>query len=403
MYLVIVLGKYQYFMFEEIVKVLVVDDTPANVKIIKKFIEPKGYEVFVAENGQQALDMYQSNKPEIVLMDIMMPIMDGYEATQKIREWDDGHWVPLIFLSAKTSIEDQVKAIEMGGDDYLTKPIDLRLLEAKLSAMMRIVKMQRELKTTSQKLKGYVEQAEAELDLAKRLMDNMLQTYTVEEIDNVSRYSVAMKVISGDISIVYKSSSKLYVLLADATGHGLSAAISLIPATQLFYAMVQQEESIGNIVTAINRTLKALLPCDRFVAATIATIDESNQCIEVWNGSNPSPVIVDDQGNLLKTFEQTNFAFGIVSGKAFTTGTEVYYYTQNAELLLYSDGLTELRNEDGNIIGVEGLVETLTLKNDPAFAYENAYNVLLDYIEKFRDEDGFGDDLSLISVRTKIA
>jgi len=389
-------------MSEETVKVLVVDDTPANVKIIKKFIEPKGYEVTVAENGQEALEMYQSNKPEIVLMDIMMPIMDGYEATQKIREWDEGHWVPLIFLSAKTSIDDQVKAIEMGGDDYLTKPIDLRLLEAKLSAMMRIVKIQRELKATSHKLSGYVEQAEAELDLAKRLMKNMLQTYTVEGIDNVSRYSVAMKVISGDISIVYKSPNKLYVLLADATGHGLSAAISLIPATQLFYAMVQQEESIGNIATSINRTLKALLPCDRFVAATIATIDEANHCIEVWNGSNPSPIIVDEQGNLLKTFEQTNFAFGIVGDAAFSTETESYHYTQNTELLLYSDGLTELRNEDGSIIGVEGLVDTLSLKVDTAHEYKNAYNVLLDYVEKFKGEGGFEDDLSLISVRTKV-
>ena len=390
-------------MFEEKVKVLVVDDTLANVKLIQKFIEPKGYQVAVASNGQEAVEMYQADRPEIVLMDVMMPVVNGYEATKRIRELDKDHWVPLIFLSAKTTIDDQIEAIALGGDDYLTKPVDLRLLEAKLSAMMRIVKVQRELKSTSLKLMDYVAQADAELDLAKRLMSNMLCTYTVEGLDNVQRFNVAAKVISGDISIVFKAKNKLYILLADATGHGLSAAISLMPATQLFHSMVKRERSVSEIAVSINQMLKALLPSDRFVAATIATINEVDRSIEVWNGSNPPPIIVDEKGQLLKMFEQTNFALGIVDGDAFTAETEVYQYSSNNELLIYSDGLTELVDVGNNVFGVEGVISILNSNSDEISTPHGNYFLLRNYAENLIDGRKYSDDVSLISVQSLVS
>jgi len=391
-------------MSEPMVKVLVVDDTPANVKIIKRFIEPKGYRVVVANNGQEAIDLYKSEKPEIVIMDVMMPVVDGYEATKAIREWDDDHWVPLIFLSAKTTIDDKVKALQMGGDDYLTKPVDLRLLEAKLSAMMRIVTMQRELKATSTELQNYVKLASAEMDLAERLMDNMLNAFADEGNENVKRFNVAAKVISGDISVVYKakSANKLYILLADGTGHGLSAAISLIPATQLFYSLAQKETPISNIATSINTQLRTLLTRDRFVAATIAIVDEDEQTVEIWNGSNPPPIIVDENGNLLKIFERTNFALGVVNDQVFTSDTESFHYTQNCELLLYSDGLTELRKDNGEIIGVEGLIKYLEMDSGEGDDKQCAFDRILQHVEAYKVEDSYGDDVSLISIASQI-
>ena len=94
-------------------KVLVVDDTPVNVKIIEMFLQARGYDVVTAEDGQVAIEKFMSEKPDVILMDVMMPNIDGYDATISIRGIAGAAWVPIIFVSAKVTPEDQIKGLEM--------------------------------------------------------------------------------------------------------------------------------------------------------------------------------------------------------------------------------------------------------------------------------------------------
>jgi len=381
------------------VKILIADDTPANIKIIEKFIERRGFEVIVAENGEEALKKYQSEKPDLVLMDIMMPKMDGYEATAKIRELDRDNWIPIIFLSAKTTVEDQIKGLEVGGDDYLSKPVDLRMLEAKLAAVLRVVNMQRELAFTSDKLLDFAKQNSEEMELAKRLMNNMLQKYADESMLNVRMSNEAAENISGDICITQLAdNNKLYVLLADATGHGLSAAISMIPLTQVFYKMAADGFGIASIAKTINGKLKELLPIDRFVAATIASIDYNNQCIELWNGSNPTPMMVNQKGAVIKRFEQSNFALGIVDNKDFSSKTEVYMFNDACELIIFSDGLSDQINQANESFGIERVKAAMSKINPEESKYQTAYDALLTELMEFKKNCKQQDDISLMSV-----
>jgi len=132
-------------------KVLLVDDTKTERLIISSFLEKMGHDVVTAENGKLAVDLYHEEKPDLVLMDVIMPEMDGHEAARQMRH-DENIWVPIIFLSGRVEPDDIFAGIDAGGDDYLTKPVDFRILEAKMISMQRIAKMRRKLINVSSEL-----------------------------------------------------------------------------------------------------------------------------------------------------------------------------------------------------------------------------------------------------------
>ncbi len=125
-------------------KVLVTYDNMADRLILQNHLKHMGHAALMAESGSQAIEQMLLEDPDLILMDVRMPVMDGYQTVQRIRELDHG-WRPILFLSGDTDIKSFVHGIEMGGDDYLYKPIDREILAAKLKAMDSIVEMRREL------------------------------------------------------------------------------------------------------------------------------------------------------------------------------------------------------------------------------------------------------------------
>ena len=120
-----------------ILNVLVVDDSTVNRLIVSRLISALGHNVMTAEDGVQALACCEQTPPDLILMDVIMPRMDGLEATRLIRERFDKQWIPIIFLTGKVEQEDMLAGLEAGGDDYLTKPVDIKLLTAKIRVMSR--------------------------------------------------------------------------------------------------------------------------------------------------------------------------------------------------------------------------------------------------------------------------
>jgi diguanylate cyclase (GGDEF)-like protein len=123
-------------------KILVVDDSPTIRAALKGLLERMGHAVVEANDGEQALQMYRQDRPGLVLIDVVMPVMDGYVAARHMRETGGAdEWVPIIFLSSKEADQDLDRAIEAGGDDYLVKPVSFVVLNAKIRALQRIESM----------------------------------------------------------------------------------------------------------------------------------------------------------------------------------------------------------------------------------------------------------------------
>ena len=136
-------------------KVLLVEDSLASSQVTQKYVESAGHSVITARDGNEGIQKFLTHNPDLVLMDVNMPNMDGYQCAQHIREnCQQGNlWIPIIFLSADITEDAIVKGIDAGGDDYLPKPITQRVLSAKLRAMARIADMRKELEAASADLR----------------------------------------------------------------------------------------------------------------------------------------------------------------------------------------------------------------------------------------------------------
>src|SRR4030095_7990758 len=130
--------------------VLIADDDRINRMVLHAMLQKDGHTVYVAENGQEAVTLFEQHQPDLVLMDVMMPSMDGYEATRRIKALTGERFVPVIFLTAMTDEQALVQCVECGGDDFPTKPYKHAVLKAKIAALERV----RQLYTTLQSQKN---------------------------------------------------------------------------------------------------------------------------------------------------------------------------------------------------------------------------------------------------------
>jgi two-component system, cell cycle response regulator len=139
-------------MNNEDARILVVDDHPDNLEIINARLTSRGYQVELASNGQEALDRVHANPPHLILLDVMMPVIDGYEVSRRIKQDASLPYVPIILVTARDSTEDKVEGLDAGADDYLTKPVNFPELEARVRSMLRIKKLQDELDLKNREL-----------------------------------------------------------------------------------------------------------------------------------------------------------------------------------------------------------------------------------------------------------
>jgi two-component system, cell cycle response regulator len=133
-------------------RILVVDDHPDNIEIIDARLSTRGYLIESASNGQEALEKVRQDPPHLILLDVMMPLMDGFEVSRRIKRDSTLPYIPIILVTARGETEDKVEGLDAGADDYLTKPINFPELEARVRSMLRIKKLQDELDRKNRQL-----------------------------------------------------------------------------------------------------------------------------------------------------------------------------------------------------------------------------------------------------------
>ena len=183
-------------------KILVVDDSPTIRAAMKGLLERMGHTVVEANDGEQALQMYRQDRPGLVLIDVVMPVMDGYEAARHMRETSAEEWVPIIFLSSKEADQDLDRAIEAGGDDYLVKPVSFVVLNAKIRALQRIesmrnkqLEMSRDLAAANRELEKLSRQDGLTGIANRRYFDS----YLVTEVRRGARERQSLSLILSDV------------------------------------------------------------------------------------------------------------------------------------------------------------------------------------------------------------
>lgn len=342
-------------------RVLVVDDTATNRQILAHFLKKLGHTVELAVDGLDAVNKFAASTYDLVIMDVMMPEMDGYEATRRIKAMSGARWVPVIFLSALDKDENLVAGLDAGGDDYLAKPVNFVVLEAKLRSLVRTLALRRELDVTRRNLQTYHDEREAENTLAAEILEQIMQRPGLSD-PGLHYWISSASNFSGDIiAATVAVNGSYYVLLADATGHGLAAAISVLPLLTQFYDSAGAGVPLGRIIYRINTQLCAALPVGRFIAAAFVCLDRRTAAGEIWLGGMPSALVIDVAGQIVQTIDANNLPLGVDAIDPTGAPTEVLkcQIGPGAQLVLYSDGLIEAQNAAGELFGRERLVAAL--------------------------------------------
>lgn len=376
-------------------KLLVVDDAELVREVLCEQLRLLGHEAVEAENGRQAVARFIESTPDVVLMDWLMPVMDGIAATRAIRALPGARWVPIIMLTANVSESEFVEALKNGCDDYLPKPIKLAVLDAKIHALQRIAEMHNEIECSQRELQSFYAQAEAELNLARHIMARLVRRDEGGDAVSVAadtRWSQAASSVSGDIILVFTAESGIiYTMLADATGHGLAAAITLIPIVNVFYAMTAKGFSVATIVEEMNRQVRTYCPVERFVALVLVAVDVRESTIEVWNGGIPPPLLLDVNGNEVRRFQSRHLPLGIIGEGAFKSEPEFFHYAVPLQLVAFSDGLLEAG--DPEHFGIERILIALRAA-PPAGRLRTVQHALRDFLGDAKHHD----DISLVLI-----
>lgn len=502
-------------------KVLAVDDNRTNLHILQVFLKKLGHDVILAENGEEAVFKFETESPDLVLLDIMMPVMDGFEAARRIKGMTRERWTPVIFLSALNRDENLVEGLDAGADDYLTKPINFVVLEAKLRSMQRSLSMQQvavdslrrvqaisdnvldaiitsdeqgtivsvnqstarifgwrqteitgrnmstllpeeiwehhaanldtapgnvpsrivtnerevlaqhkdghrfsvtlvisrvtldsqlvlicvirditerkqaeqQLRDNARQLQIYFDQTQAEQNLALRLMEKQLHRSGLR--DRCLKYKViAAEHFSGDIVAAARcGDGRFYALLADATGHGLTAAISVLPVLALFYRMTKLCRSVREIILELNQQLKESMPVGRFVAVTLVCLNEQARQGEIWVGGTPEAFLFDRWGRTSQTFPSANLPLGIISNEELGGEPTVFSWEAESQLVLCSDGLLEATNPANQQFGTNGLIQAAA-NTSPAERFMKIENAL----QSHQSGTSANDDISLMLI-----
>lgn len=373
-------------------RILVVDDQPLNCTLLKAMLEQQSYHVEVANDGRQALDVLQSTDIDIVLLDVMMPVMDGFEAAPKIKQLAGDVYLPVIFITALEDHASFEKCLAVGGDDFIHKPFDRIILSAKIKAHARTRKLSQEAHLQKKQLEYYYNQTEREHEIVEHIFSNAL-SQQVTFPHHCDFHLSPASMFNGDMFLMAQSPmGGFYCLLGDFTGHGLAAAVGALPASRVFYTMVNKGMAVNDIAFELNNVLYNLLPGNMFCAAAIVELSESGKSISAWLGGLPDCYLIDQEGQLLRTLESQHMALGILDEEEFERNLIHLEVKPDQRLVMATDGIIETESQQGKMFGEE-LLKT-TLSSTTLITTSD----IIDKVHTFSEYGEQQDDLSIVII-----
>ncbi|MCO4798804.1 MAG: SpoIIE family protein phosphatase [Colwelliaceae bacterium] len=367
---------------------LVVDDSPMQCKVLSILLKEEGYRVFTANDGARAVAIYIKFKPDLVLMDINMPIMNGYEAARKIKSLSNKNSLcPLIFITSMDTDQAFIESIEAGGDGILVRPFSPEVFKAKIKSIQRISDLYGTIKELQQE-----QQKDAEL--AEQLMADVIESrnYGLDRIGIVKKPAT---LFSGDIQLTALSpNGDINALLGDFTGHGLRSSIGAIPLSETFRAMTKKGFSIFEIITEINQQLYDLLPTDLFLAAGFVSLSSHDKSAYIFNAGLPDTYIFDSTGKIKHKVESSHPPLGVLPNLLPEVPLSVINIMPTDRIVLLSDGIVEARNEEGDMYDIERFEQAAILGVIKNNVSQSVLKNVIEFCQGIPQED----DISLIDI-----
>ena len=387
-------------------KILIVDDEPFNVDYLEQELEDLEYETISAVNGQDALEKITSESPDLVLLDIMMPIMDGFGVLEKVKADAALRSIPIIVISANNDLTSVVKGIQLGAEDYLPKPFEPTLLKARIQSSLE----KKNLRDLQDK---YLQSLEREMNTAR----NIQKEFLPEKLPNVEGWEIASyfkaaKVVAGDFYDAFLlPDGTLAFLVADVCGKGIGAALYMTLFRSLIHAASTSDQFTAGqdaknftpaerLLHAISLTNNYLIETHEsacmFATVFIGILDPKSGTITYINCGNDPALIIGRDGTIRAELTPTGAAVGVTSPSRFVVKEAAL--AEDELLLAFTDGIPDTQNNSGDFYGNERLRGVLTANSAPAELLERIQTSLHQFIG---EADQF-DDITLMAIQRKM-
>jgi sigma-B regulation protein RsbU (phosphoserine phosphatase) len=381
--------------------VLAVDDTPENLDVVKGILA-SDYTVKAAINGEMALKIVEKAPPDLILLDIMMPGMSGYEVCEQLKSNPATRDIPVIFLTAMEQTTDEAKGFDLGAADYITKPVNPPILEARVRTHLALKHSMDELQAAYAIIKKQKDRMQEELNVGHTIQMSMLPrdfpAFPERPEFDLHALLTPAREVGGDFyDFFLLDEDHICLVVGDVSGKGVPAALFMAVTQTMIKTAAKGDFSPASIVTRVNDALSSDNPTSMFVTLFLAIIDFRTGQFTYCNAGHNPPYVARAAGKLDCLNQRHGVVMGAMEGLAY--GESEGALEEGDALFAFSDGVTEAMDTDGRLYGEERLEHVLG--QFESAAAEQLTGQALQSVEDFARGAEQADDITILAYRSR--
>lgn len=369
--------------------VLVIDDSRLNRAVVSSTLSRLDIEVVEAGDGIEGLDLLGKRRFDLVLVDIIMPRLDGYGFLERFKERGNSDFTPVILMTGTEDLNAKIKGLNTGADDYLMKPLNESELAARVQSLLR-------LKTMHDDLFEKDLQIRKELDIARNIQRFIIPAdFSRISYPIINGRYLPIEDIGGDFYDCYALGEDTGILIADVTGHGIPAAMVMTMSKMIFGLYAAQIDSPGVLLSRINSEIYKLILDDQYITAFYLIYDSERRELRFTNAGHARPLYLRKNGGKILALDTDGLFVGIKEDAEYEEKT--IPVLEGDRLLLYTDGITELRNARREQFGEKRLARFIMEHADADG--DDFCDGLISNIRAFAGEEQQDDDIAFLDIK----
>jgi phosphoserine phosphatase RsbU/P len=371
-------------------KILVVEDHPASLKMLVKMLGKK-YVVFPAASGQEAVCIARDEKPDLVLLDIEMPGMDGFQTFDILKNEIIEQAVPVIFLTAREDSQSREKGLAAGAVDYITKPYDSQELAIKVKNHLALYEARKEIEARNLIMAK-------EMEMASQLQNSLLpHDFPPNNTVNFSAVYRPVSTAGGDFyDVIELPDCRIGFAQVDVSGHGVSAAMIGAMFKMAFQSFARVTPSPAKLLSLLNDSLFQILPESDFLTVFYGIIDTRSRTLVFTNAGHPMPFLYRRSTGSIEELSAGGPLVGAFPNMDYDEMS--LQLTWGDRILVFTDGVTEAEKvSSDDIFYGENRLRQVFLASCSRESSE-ILPAIMDDLEEFRSDPTFRDDVSMMLV-----